>query len=90
MMNWPKDNSTVSFEDLIEPIVCAINFAYTIKRKNINKNVPWNGLNTPNSEHVALSPNQTLKAENLKYSEECQGRDALTEIIGIAIRLGIE
>jgi hypothetical protein len=33
---------------------------------------------------------ETLKAEWLKVSDEDQGRDALQEIIGCALRLGIE
>ena len=39
---------------------------------------------------TCFSPDKQLSAENLKYSEDDQGRDALDEIIGLVFRLGVE
>lgn len=79
------------FSELVKPIKKAILFAYDLKRKNENKNIPYKGYNIGEKSLVTcFSPVETLRVKNLKYSLEDQGRDALDEIIAIAIQLGIE
>ena len=40
MKKWPENNETVSFEELVAPICNAVKFAYDLKRKNRDKNIP--------------------------------------------------
>lgn len=91
MKEWPTDGATVRFVDLADPIVEAIRFAYDVKRKNRGKDIPWNGYNI--GERALLSchnQQERLTAGSLAYAESDQGRDALTEIISVAVQLGIE
>ena len=90
MKNWPEDDKPADFEDLVKPIKKALRFAYKMRRQNQDKDVPWAGPAKTGHEACCLPPKETLKAEQLKYSLEDQGRDALDEIIGIALRVGIE
>lgn len=90
-MRWPDKDEPMDFEKLTKPLVKAIRFAYDLKRKNRDKDIPWKGPDIGARERATcLSPSTQLKSENLIYSEEEQGRDALEEIIGLALRLGIE
>ena len=89
MKKWPDDNKPANFEALVEPLVASLRFAYDVKRKNQGKSVPYRGADH-NMLGYAYSGAKKLSAENLRYSEEEQGRDALTEIIGLAVMVGIE
>jgi hypothetical protein len=79
------------FDDMADPVLKAIRFAYKLERRNKNKNVPWNGPRLGENMR-ANSPEfaERLRAGRLAYAEEDQGRDALEEIIGIALQVGIE
>lgn len=89
MKDWPADDKPANFEDVAYPFVKAVKFAYDIKRKNVNKSIPYNGYENGN---LASCPsiNTLFTAESLKYDLEDQGRDALTVIINAAIQVGIE
>lgn len=89
MNKWPEKGPAY-FEDLIRPVIKAIKFAYSLQRKNKGRSIPWTG--PPRESGLSCCPDhaEMLKAHNLKYSEEDQGRDALEEIVGIAIALGID
>lgn len=88
MAGWPQDGKPAYFEDLTRPVIRALKGAYTFRRRGY-KDIPWTGPCT-GSLHCCLSAEETLKASNLKYSQEDQGRNAMEEIIGLAVRLGIE
>lgn len=88
MANFPDNGRPLSFEELTEPVCKAIRFAYGLKRKNRDKDIAWSGPTLRSAN--ALPPEEALKSENLLYCEEDQGRDALMEIVGLAIQLGIE
>ena len=91
MVKWPKDNEPVSFEYITEPIVDAIQFAYEMKRVNKDKDIPYNGLDVGRKEAATcLRAYDQLSSYNLACSHEEQGRTALEEIVGLAVRLGIE
>lgn len=65
-----------------------LTFAFNLRRKNRDLDIPWSG---PNYEHANhFSPAHALTAESLRYADEEQGRDALTEIIAVILQLGIE
>jgi hypothetical protein len=91
MKNWPVDDTkTVYFSDLTESVANVIRFGYELKRINRNKNIPYKGYNIDIEEQSGdFDPVRKLKAENLKYSEEEQGRDLIHEAVGIAVQLGI-
>jgi hypothetical protein len=86
---WPRDNKPASFDDLTSPIISAMRYAYKFERKNMGKDIPYSGLEH-NQTHYCFSIKESFKADNLKYDEEEQGRDALTIIISAAVQLGIE
>jgi hypothetical protein len=92
MKEWPDNPSKwVYAEDLIEPVVEAIRFAYDLKRKNEDKDIPYEGYNIGRRDLATCLPvDEHLSAKNLKYSEEDQGRDPLQEIVLVAFQLGVE
>jgi hypothetical protein len=91
MTEWPADGSPASFDDLTTPICEAIQFAYDLQRRNRDQDIPWTGPPIGEDERAtAFDAHDQLRAENLAYSITDQGRDALTEIIGLALRIGIE
>lgn len=91
MKKWPEGNETVRFDDLVEPVCEAIQFAYNLERKNRNRSIPWTGLDISEDTKVGCpSPPDRLRRDSLRYDEEEQGRDALRVIVGIAIQVGIE
>ncbi len=81
----------MTFDSLAEPIRKAIAFAYSVKRKNADKRIPWNGPDIGKDDKATcLSPREALSKANLAWGLKDQGRDALDAIIQIAIQLGIE
>ena len=90
-MDWPADGKPSDLEDLVQPICAAIKFAYRLRRQNHHQDIPWWGPDIGGAEaaHAPRAKCQ-LRAKNLHQSLDEQGRDALTEIIGLAVRLGIE
>lgn len=90
MKEWPADNKIVNFSELTEPITKAIRHAYALKRLPL-KDIPWTGYRLGKRERAtSFEHEEHLTAQNLEYSDTEQGRDALEEIVGIAVRLGIE
>lgn len=88
--SWPENNEPLSFDNLTAPLRKAFQFAYTLKRKNEGRSIPWTGPDQGKHAGYSLHPTEQLSAENLRYSDEEQGRDALEELLGLALRLGIE
>lgn len=92
MKQWPKDGKPLTnFEQLTEPVIKAIRFAFKLNRKNEDLDIPWSGYDIGRKEQAtSLTPDKKLSVENLKYQEENQGRGALETIIELAVQLGIE
>ena len=89
MTGWPANNKPADFSDLCDQVVRAIRFAYLVRRKNEDKDIPISVIDAPETATTRCG-SQMLTAESLRDSKEEQGRDALTEIVGFALRLGIE
>ena len=90
-LEWPDDGNPLDYQSIADPIRKAIRFAYEMSRKNVGRSVPWRGPPIGRSEAGnSLQAKHRLSAEMLRYSEEDQGRDALDEIIGVAVQIGIE
>ncbi len=88
---WPKDDKTVSFHEVTDPIMEALKFTHSIKRKNTAMDVPWKGLDIGESQKATcFVPDENLTADSLAFQLEDQGRTALEVIIGIAVQLGME
>jgi hypothetical protein len=91
MKDWPKDNAPATFTDITAPVLRAVRYAYDLHRVNIDKDVPWEGLDIgERSKACSFSPPEALAAGYLAYSMEEQDRSALEVIIGVAVQLGIE
>jgi hypothetical protein len=91
MKPWPKDKTeTVGFEALMKPLKKAVDFMYDLTRKNRDRDVPYNGYDIGQKEHVTVpEPTQMLSVEHLRYSEE-QGVEPIEVILQIAFLLGME
>ena len=88
---WPDKNAPLNFEAIADPIIGAIRFAYTLERRHKRRSIPWTGPEISWREHATCPLiADRLKAGNLSYVEEDQGRDALEEIVSACIQLGIE
>lgn len=89
MKKWPKNNAPASFEDLVKPFKQSLRFAYSMRRKNKDKDIPYTGFSNGN---LACCPDivDMFSAENVTYSHEEQGRDVLETIIGAILQVGIE
>lgn len=87
MQEW---NGAAQFDDLVQPILSAIRFAYSLRRKNRDKNIPYDGYDRPSILHVCPSVTETFSSDYLTEVEEDQGRTALDEIIAVAVQIGIE
>lgn len=88
---WPENaRETVSFTKLSDPLVKATKHYYSLRRKNVGKDVDYKGYNVGNTTLVCSPPpDETLTADCLAYHKE-RDRDAAEVIIGIAIQIGIE
>lgn len=81
----------MSFEDLSDPILRAIRHCYHVRRVRKKEDVPWSGPEIGEGEQAnSLQAAYRLSAEALAYSLDDQGRNAMEEIVGLAIQLGIE
>lgn len=91
-VRWPKSPSEcAAFEQLTEPILKALRFAYTLKRKNENVRIPWTGLGIgPDCAATCLCPEDALSKDSLAWALDEHGRDALEVIVQLAVQLGIE
>lgn len=89
---WPADpTEVVSFDKLVTPIADAVRFCFDMERKNRDEDVPYTGMEKAHVSLVTSFPaDEALTAEQLRYDDEDQGRDALHVIIGIAISVGME
>jgi len=88
---WPENDEPAEFGEIAKPILKAIRFAYRIRRRNKDKDIPWIGLDLGQDEKVTcIRPMDLLTVDGLAFSLEDQGRNTLEEIVSLAIQLGIE
>ena len=91
MKQWPEDNKTVTFSDLVTSVRECVDFHYRLSRKNTVEPMNYQGYDIGSSvKATSLSPDEALSLEQLDYDLTVQGRDAMDTIIGIAIQLGVE
>lgn len=88
---WPVDESPVSFDLCIDPFEKALRFAYSMRRKNEDKDIPYSGLPVGKSTRVgSFGPEERFLAAQLKYDKEDQGRDAIEVILSCMAQICIE
>ena len=87
---WPKDRKqTVDPGELLKPLFKAAKFLYTLKRRNVGQDVPYNGY-TLGSKTLAVSPNpkEALTAENLR--NYWRGMKPFEVLLLLAFQMGVE
>ena len=90
LKQWPENGDMVDIEELVDPVVKAIRFAYTISRRNKGRDIPYDGLDIgKESKAVCNGPETKLSNYMLERSME-NGRNALTELVHLAVLLGYE
>lgn len=89
--DWPDNNETVMFSDIVEPLREALQVALDKGDEVYKDGIEWNGFNgLRNGRHPCI-PNipETLHAVGLQYHKE-RDRDAFTTILSTAVQLGME
>lgn len=90
MKSWPAAHDEhVDFSDLVEPVVAAILNTHTVTRKNKGKDVPYAGYALPGTAGT-FGTCLHMTAEQMDYSDDEQGRSALSQLVGLAVTLGFE
>lgn len=85
MKEWT--NEMADSQDIVDPIIGAIRFAYKLTRQNKDKTIPYYGYDRTAMLHVVPSIPKALTPEMLEYDEDRQ-RDALTVLVWMAFQLG--
>lgn len=87
---WPEDGKPDSLDAIVRPLRKAVRAAYKLQRKNPRKDIPWTGHNIGKSAlAVSYGPHERLTVPHLQRAAE-SGRDAMEEILAIAVQLGVE
>lgn len=90
-LKWPKNNRAASIDDIIEPIIESLKFAYELKRVNKGKSIPYSGLPLPRSFLVGdFQIKKKFSRKHLQWQFEEHGREALRIILCTLMQLGIE
>lgn len=92
MRKWPADQTkTVSYSDLIDPVMKAVRSLYKLQLKKPLKDVRYRGYGIgPDAAATSLAPDYALSADALRYADEDQGRKPIETVIHIAFLLGME
>jgi hypothetical protein len=80
---WPEDDKPADFEEITEPFIRAMEFAFDLRRHNLSLDIPYDGFDI--GEDTAA--NSMRATELLKYPME---DDPLHAIIRLALQVGIE
>lgn len=78
---WPKDDSVVDFEELTAPVVNAIEFLYTLTRRNDGRDIPYVGYDRPSLMATTFSIPETLDVNYLEAVLRDQGRSPLDVLV---------
>ncbi|HUC87613.1 MAG TPA: hypothetical protein VMR95_00500 [Candidatus Binatia bacterium] len=89
---WPEGNETVAHQDLVMPLRIALEYLYELRPRIDTGDVPYDGYNIGKRERAqSFSPSERLTTEQLDESEDNDSdRDPATEIISLAVQLGME
>jgi len=89
--DWPAKNKVADFESIVEPLKKALQIAIDKGNKVYDEGIEWTGLKQGGKNSaIVFQPSEALHSINLKYSNEEQNRDVFTEILSIAVQLGME
>ena len=88
---WPMNDEPADFDLLIEPFKKALRFAYSMRRKNEKKDIPYRGLPLGHDERVcSIGPEERFTAESMAYDKDDQGRDAIEVILCCMAQISVE
>jgi hypothetical protein len=88
---WPLDESPADIDLCIEPFKKALKFAYSMRRRNQTKDIPYHGLPLGRDERAcSFSPEHRFVVEQMDYDKYDQGRDALEVILCCMAQICIE
>ena len=81
-----------NFESLCNELRKSLKFAYSMRRKNKDKAIPYDGPELTSFRLLAggFNISENFSVGNLAYNNDEQNRDALDVILSAAVRLGIE
>lgn len=75
----------------MDPFKKALRFAYSMRRKNEKKDIPYRGLPLGHDERVcSIGPEERFTAESLAYDKDDQGRDAIEVILCCMAQICVE
>ena len=91
MKKWPeKQTETVNFVELMIPLKKIMKDNYT-QKSNVVKTIPYDGYDFgPIGRACLPGPKELLKASNLKYDQEEQGRELMDTLLMVVFNLGME
>ena len=88
---WPNKNLMASFSDIVDPLREALQIALDEKKEVYKEGIEWTGLKIGRKNSATLfNPSEALHASNLTHANKSQNRDVFTEILSIAVQLGME
>jgi hypothetical protein len=89
---WPDADEIVPHEDLVMPLRRALDHHYHLVRKEGVGDTPYDGYNIgKRSRAQNLSPSERLSADELaEVQDNDPRRDPATEIISLAVQVGME
>lgn len=91
MKDWPAGDKPARFTDILEPLCAALEEGLALGERVYDAGLSWDGLEIGRSEQATcLLVAEALTGFQLRFSIEDQGRDWKQELLGIAVRLGIE
>lgn len=87
--DWPDNNEMANFAEIVDPIRKALQVALDKGDKVYKDGIEWTGLKH-GTQSAIFDPSRTMHSVALKYCNENQSRDVFTEILSLAVQLGME
>ena len=94
MLEWPPNGEEITETGafgITAPLKKALKFAYNMRRKNLGKDIPYDGHTLGNHELACIfAPDEQLNADNQARDKRHGEIDVLDRILAIAFQLGLE
>ena len=86
---WPLNSEMAKFGEIVDPLREALQIALNKGDKVYSEGIEWTGLKQGKGNPI-FHPPRSLHSIGLSECKEHQNRDVFTEILSIAVQLGIE
>jgi hypothetical protein len=91
LIKFPRQSKIVRFDKVTGAVKTHLKSQFSFRRINRKKDLTWRGPSLSRFLAAGCLPyGDHFKAGNLRYSEQEQGRDAMTEILGTVVQVGME